>query len=86
MASTDKKSKKPSNKANQGNNSIRLKTVIRKLPPNLPEEVFWQSVALWVNENTCTWKTFHKGKLKGSYVDRARGMLLSEAEMHVDGL
>lgn len=47
------------------NSAVRLKTVVRKLPPNLPEDIFWQSVAPWVDDNTCTWKTFHTGKLKG---------------------
>ena len=47
------------------NSAVRLKTVVRKLPPNLPEDTFWQSVAPWVDDNTCTWKTFHAGKLKG---------------------
>ncbi|KAF8622401.1 hypothetical protein AX15_007053 [Amanita polypyramis BW_CC] len=42
----------------------RLKTVVRRLPPNLPEEVFWQSVQQWVTDETVTWRVFHPGKLK----------------------
>ena len=62
-----KKSKKTGKGPGQ-NSTVRLKTVVRKLPPNLPEDIFWQSVALWVNDNTSTWKTFHAGKLKGACV------------------
>ena len=42
----------------------RLKTVVRRLPPNLPEVVFWQSVQQWVSDETVTWKVFHPGKVK----------------------
>jgi regulator of nonsense transcripts 3 len=42
----------------------RLKTVVRRLPPNLPEEVFWQSVQAWVTEDTVNWKMFYSGKLR----------------------
>ena len=42
----------------------RLKIVVRRLPANLPEEVFWQSVQQWVTDNTVSWKAFYGGKLK----------------------
>jgi len=42
----------------------RLKIVIRRLPPNLPEEIFWQSVSEWVSDETVSWKSFHAGKVK----------------------
>ncbi|OCH88706.1 hypothetical protein OBBRIDRAFT_757664, partial [Obba rivulosa] len=42
----------------------RLKTVVRRLPPNLPEEVFWQSVQKWVTEETVQWRVYHQGKFK----------------------
>lgn len=48
--------------------SERLKTVVRRLPPNLPEDVFWQSVDAWVSEETVTWKTFYPGKSRKRYV------------------
>ena len=59
-----KKSKK-GGKGPGPNSAVRLKTVVRKLPPNLPEDIFWQSVAPWVDDDTCAWKTFDAGKLKG---------------------
>jgi len=46
------------------NGTERLKTVVRRLPPNLPEEIFWQSVQAWVTEDTITWKSYHPGKLR----------------------
>lgn len=42
----------------------RLKTVVRRLPPNLPEDVFWQSVQTWVTEESVNWKVFYPGKLR----------------------
>lgn len=42
----------------------RLKTVVRRLPPNLPEEIFWQSVQPWVTDDSITWKVYHAGKLR----------------------
>lgn len=45
----------------------RLKTVVRRLPPNLPEDVFWQSVQNWVTDDTATWKVFYPGKIRKRY-------------------
>ncbi|KAF8803356.1 hypothetical protein BYT27DRAFT_7051397, partial [Phlegmacium glaucopus] len=45
-------------------NNERLKTVVRRLPPNLPEEIFWQSVQPWVSEDTTVWKIYYPGKLR----------------------
>ncbi|KAI0080404.1 hypothetical protein K474DRAFT_1704712 [Panus rudis PR-1116 ss-1] len=42
----------------------RLKTVVRRLPPNLPEEIFWQSVQPWVTDDTVTWKVYYQGKFR----------------------
>ena len=48
-------------------NNERLKTVVRRLPPNLPEGIFWQSVQSWVTEDTAVWKTYYPGKLRKRY-------------------
>jgi regulator of nonsense transcripts 3 len=45
----------------------RLKTVVRRLPPNLPEDVFWQSVQPWVTEEAVSWKVFYAGKARKRY-------------------
>ncbi|TRM66901.1 Smg-4/UPF3 family-domain-containing protein [Schizophyllum amplum] len=42
----------------------KLKIVVRRLPPNIPEGVFWESVQAWVSEETVTWRTFWPGKLR----------------------
>jgi regulator of nonsense transcripts 3 len=44
--------------------SERLKTVVRRLPPNLPEQIFWQSVQTWVTDESVIWKEFYPGKVK----------------------
>lgn len=48
----------------------RLKLVIRRLPPTLPEEIFWNSVTPWLGnvngsvegESKVSWKRYVKGK------------------------
>ena len=42
----------------------RLKTVVRRLPPNLPENIFWQSVQQWVTEDTVQWRAYYRGKFR----------------------
>ena len=42
----------------------KLKTIVRRLPPNLPEDIFWQSVQPWVSDETATWKIFYPGKVR----------------------
>lgn len=41
----------------------RLKVVVRRLPPNLPEDVFWDSVKPWANDDTVQWRSFVAGKI-----------------------
>ena len=68
MVSPESKTKPPkpprSKPSSSGANSAKLKTVIRRLPPNLPEDVFWASVQEWVSEETVLWKQFHQGKIR----------------------
>jgi regulator of nonsense transcripts 3 len=40
----------------------RLKIIVRRLPPNLPEQIFWQSVQPWVADDAVLWKEFYPGK------------------------
>ena len=54
------KEKKPQGKSQ----NERLKVVVRKLPPHLPEEIFWQTVSGWVSEETVFWKSFNAGKVR----------------------
>ncbi|KAG2121258.1 Smg-4/UPF3 family-domain-containing protein [Suillus clintonianus] len=60
QAKQKQKDPKPQAPANA---TERLKTVVRRLPPNLPEEIFWQSVQPWVTDDSITWKVYHSGKL-----------------------
>ena len=48
----------------------RFKVVVRRLPPNLPEDIFWQTVQAWVSEETVTWKVYYPGKFKKRYGGR----------------
>ena len=54
-------------KLSQPQQGERLKTVVRRLPPNLPEDIFWQSVQQWVTEETSTWRMYYPGKLRKKY-------------------
>ncbi|KAJ7797651.1 Smg-4/UPF3 family-domain-containing protein [Mycena olivaceomarginata] len=51
--------KKDKERLSQPPTTERLKTVVRRLPPNLPEDIFWQSVQSWVSDETVTWKAFY---------------------------
>lgn len=42
----------------------RLKIVVRRLPSNLPEDIFWHSVSNWVTDNSVSWKAYYPGKPK----------------------
>ncbi|CAE6521032.1 unnamed protein product [Rhizoctonia solani] len=58
------KSKSSRTKQSSTGNVPKLKVVIRRLPPNLPEHVFWQSVAQWVTDESSSWKLYVPGKLR----------------------
>ena len=60
----EKDKEKKQRASNQKSQTERLKTVVRRLPPNLPEDIFWQSVHQWVSDDTTTWKEYHQGKFK----------------------
>lgn len=63
--SKSKEKERKSRASQKGQSSSeRLKTIVRRLPPNLPEEVFWQSVQQWVTDETVTWKEYYQGKLR----------------------
>ncbi|KAG6878141.1 hypothetical protein C0993_011559 [Termitomyces sp. T159_Od127] len=64
----------------------RLKTVVRRLPPNLPADVFWGSVAPWAAHERVAWRTFCPGRVarragKESVLSRAYIAFRSEAEL-----
>lgn len=47
--------------------ATKYKVVVRRLPPNLPEPIFWTSVEPWVTAESVTWKSFHAGKPKSRF-------------------
>jgi regulator of nonsense transcripts 3 len=68
---TEPARKQPRSKAKEkrqgqpkANGTERLKTVVRRLPPNLPEHIFWQSVQTWVTDDSVIWKEYWLGKVK----------------------
>ena len=60
----EKEREKAERKASLPQQNERLKTVVRRLPPNLPEEIFWNSVQAWVTDETAVWKIYCPGKLR----------------------
>jgi hypothetical protein len=49
------------------NPNVKLKVVIRGLPPNLPEAKFKETTAEWINESTVDWYYYVGGKLHERY-------------------
>lgn len=66
---TREKDKKPKQSGGGGGRSQgeRLKTIVRRLPPNLPEDTFWKSVQRWVTDETVVWKSYCQGKVRKRY-------------------
>uniref|UniRef100_A0A0W0FBB7 UPF3 domain-containing protein n=1 Tax=Moniliophthora roreri TaxID=221103 RepID=A0A0W0FBB7_MONRR len=59
-----RREKEKKEKSQQQQGLEKLKIVIRRLPPNLPEDIFWQSVQNWVTDDTVTWKVYYRGKFR----------------------
>ena len=53
----------PRHPPNPQNGPVKLKVVVRGLPPNLPEAVFKESTKEWINESTVDWHYYVAGKL-----------------------
>lgn len=58
-----KKDKKKPRKRSSKKALPKTKVIVRRLPPNIPEEIFHNSVKQWVNESTTGWQLFVPGKL-----------------------
>ena len=67
-AKAKEKEKEKRQKGESKPQTERLKVVVRRLPPNLPEDIFWQSVQQWVAEDTVQWKEYYKGKFRTRWV------------------
>jgi len=73
-------------KIHSNNGTERLKTAVRRLPPNLPEDVFWQSVQAWVTEETVTWKMYVSGKAEETVCVRHSLLLVSPCDVLIEGI
>jgi len=58
----NKQSKKNTRKQeNQKKLKTRTKVIVRRLPPNLPEDIFYDSISEYLDN--ITWKSYFPGKL-----------------------
>jgi len=48
--------------------NVKLKVVVRGLPPNLPETKFKEVTQEWINETTVDWSYYVPGKLYERYL------------------
>ena len=58
-----KKETNPRQPHNPQNAAVKLKVVVRGLPPNLPEAVFKETTKEWINETAVDWYYYVPGKL-----------------------
>jgi regulator of nonsense transcripts 3 len=47
----------------------RNKLVIRRLPPTLPEDIFWKSLDPWISDGKCQWKRYIQGRTGVGYAE-----------------
>ncbi|KAK4510561.1 Serine/threonine protein kinase [Mucor velutinosus] len=59
--------------------TLKTKVVVRRLPPNLPEEIFNTSVKPWISEDTVDYSVYVPGKLSKS---KAKESIFSRAYFH----
>ncbi|KAI7898831.1 Smg-4/UPF3 family-domain-containing protein [Cokeromyces recurvatus] len=64
-----KRIKRKSNRHSRKQPTLKTKVVVRRLPPNLPEEIFMNSVKPWVSEETVDYTLYVSGKLSKSGFD-----------------
>ena len=66
-STTDKQKGTPGRPSQPQNANVKLKVVVRGLPPNLPEAKFNEVTADWINQNTVDWYYYVGGKLHERY-------------------
>ncbi|CAO3643579.1 unnamed protein product [Mucor fragilis] len=59
--------------------TLKTKVVVRRLPPNLPEEIFNTSVKPWISEDSVDYSVYVPGKLSKS---KAKESIFSRAYFH----
>lgn len=65
---TTKKRSKKKSKRHQRKPTLKTKVIVRRLPPNLPEEIFFNSVKPWVSEDNVDYSLYVPGKLSKRYI------------------
>ncbi|KAI7866105.1 Smg-4/UPF3 family-domain-containing protein [Mucor mucedo] len=71
---TKKRSKRHARKP-----TLKTKVIVRRLPPNLPEEIFFNSVKPWINQDNVDYSLYVPGKLSKS---KAKESVFSRAYFH----
>ncbi|CAG8573237.1 12351_t:CDS:2 [Funneliformis caledonium] len=74
-----KSKKSKSKRTGHSKNATKTKVVVRRLPPLILEQVFFESVEQWVNKETCTWSRFHQGRISKS---KNKESIFSRAYLH----
>ncbi|KAL0093901.1 Smg-4/UPF3 family-domain-containing protein [Phycomyces blakesleeanus] len=72
------KAKKKAKRASR-KNVLKTKVIVRRLPPNLPEEIFMNTVKPWTSEENVDYKYYVLGKLSKS---KAKEHVFSRAYFH----
>jgi regulator of nonsense transcripts 3 len=60
--------------------TMRTKLVVRRLPPSLPEDVFWAATAQWVTDDTCSFKRYVAGRPEADPPVHSRAYIVMEPE------
>jgi len=58
------KTKKPSHSRKTESKKEKTKVIVRRLPPNLPEPIFYESIKDWTGN--INWSCYFPGKLASS--------------------
>lgn len=67
-AKKKKKDKAKKKAKRQRKNALKTKIVVRRLPANLPEEVFMNAVKRWTGDDVVDYKFYVPGKVTQRYV------------------
>lgn len=63
-----KKRVKKKSKRQPRKNTLKTKVVVRRLPPNLPEKIFFNAVKPWISEEIVDYSLYVPGKLSKRYI------------------
>lgn len=78
-----KKRVKKKSKRQPRKNTLKTKVVVRRLPPNLPEKIFFNAVKPWISEETTDYSLYVPGKLSKRYTDDTFSIITAATEVLV---